>query len=89
MATANVPLTRAGGWVKIAEDTDDAFCASSRFQQELEYAAWATDEDPTVGEGAALSNGMAASRASHPTGFVFVRIAPRSNESTAVVVVTK
>ena len=87
MATTNVTVTKA--WQRLVADTVEAFCASSRFQQEIEYAATATDADPTVDEGSALVDGMAATRTSHPTGFVSVRIAPRSNLSSAVVVLNQ
>ena len=86
MATTNVAVTKA--WVKLVADTVDAFCASSRFQQEVEYAATAADTAPTVDEGAALVRGEAASRTSHPTGFVWARISPSSNLSSAVVVLS-
>lgn len=87
MATTNVAATKA--WTRLVADTVEAFCASSRFQQELEYAATAADEDPSVDEGAALTRGYAATRASHPTGFVSVRISPSSNLSSAIVVLSQ
>lgn len=87
MATTNVAVTKA--WTRLVADTVDAFCASSRFQQEIEYAATATDADPTVDEGATLARGEAASRTSHPTGFVSVRISPSSNLSAALIVLSQ
>jgi hypothetical protein len=87
MATTNVAVTKA--WVRLVDDSVEAFCASSRFQQEIEYAATAADEDPTVAEGTALVRGDAATRASHPSGFVSARISPSSNLSTATIVLSQ
>jgi hypothetical protein len=85
MATSNVTATKT--WAKLAADTVDGFTASSRFQQEIEYATTAADAAPAATlEGHALRSDQAATRQTLLNGFVWYRVAPRSNLSTAVVV---
>jgi len=87
VATVNIDLS--ADWVKIAEDTDDPFCAQCITNCIAEVAAVATDTDPTVSGMRLIGNDgpnpMAVSRNTHPTGFVFAKIL--SGPAAAVMVV--
>ena len=86
MDTTNVPVTKT--WLKIADDGEE-FCATSEFQQALQYLPNTTTPAATLHGHTLRAHGMAASRLAFPSGDVYVRIDPSSNLSAALLVLSK
>lgn len=70
MATANI--TVGSTWTQIALNTDDNLTVSSRYVENVEYAATEADTAPTV-EGHALSGGMGITRLLIGPGYIWAR----------------